>query len=146
MKMPTVLSALLVLAAAAFATELGVARPGGVYRTATVTHADACQQLCARDRLCMAWTYETQTQACELKAVVPAATPSADAISGVMSRAGVFAETVAPPAPPQPAPAPKPEEAVIPTAAARNASADADEELLGGDDDLGLRARFSEES
>ncbi|NWG54849.1 MAG: hypothetical protein HXY28_14135 [Hydrogenophilaceae bacterium] len=146
MKTPIALAALLALAAAAFAAEIGVARPGGVFRTANVIHADACRQLCAGDGLCMAWTYDAPSQECELKAVVPAATPSAHAVSGVMSRAGVFAQAAAPQPPAPPTPPASPEQSVIPAVAARNAAADGDEELLGGDEDLGLRLRMADDS
>ncbi|MBI1186902.1 MAG: hypothetical protein GC206_06145 [Alphaproteobacteria bacterium] len=146
MKTPLVLSALLALAAAAFAAEMGVARPGGVYRTAMAAQADQCEQLCAGDGLCMAWTYEAPTQTCELKAVVPAPAPSPSAVSGVMGRAGTFAVAAAPHSPPPAPPPPAPNESVIAPAVARSAVTDADDDLLGGDEDLGLRTRFAGES
>ena len=65
--------------------DSNVARPGGTYATVEADSAAACERLCADDTLCMAWSH--QTNSCELKAIVPAATEREGITSGVSLRA-----------------------------------------------------------
>lgn len=65
--------------------DSNVARPGGSYATVEADSATRCERLCADDTLCMAWSF--QANSCELKAIVPAATPHEGIISGLSLRA-----------------------------------------------------------
>ena len=62
-----------------------VARPGGSYSTVQTETPTACERHCADDTLCMAWSF--QANACEPKAIVPAATERDGTISGISMRA-----------------------------------------------------------
>lgn len=80
--------AVVALAQAGAAWAIGdfdVARPGGAYTTVEAETPAACERICADDTICMAWSF--QANACELKAIVPAAHAQAGAISGVSARA-----------------------------------------------------------
>lgn len=65
--------------------EANTARPGATFATIEAETAAACERLCADDTLCMAWSFHGN--ACELKAVVPPATPQDGAFSGISTRA-----------------------------------------------------------
>lgn len=65
--------------------DFNVARPGGAYATVEAETPAACERICADDTICMAWSF--QANACELKAIVPAAHAQNGAISGVSARA-----------------------------------------------------------
>lgn len=65
--------------------DLNTARPGGVFSSIEAEDAQSCERLCAEDTLCMAWSY--RENACDLKAVVPAAIDQTGTISGVNHRA-----------------------------------------------------------
>lgn len=88
------LTALAATAAGAAAHEIDIARPGGVYARLAEENANACAQACGEDALCMAWTYNSANNACELKAVTPAPQQQAGAISGLSARAPGFARLV----------------------------------------------------
>ncbi len=80
--------AVIALAQAGAAWAIGdfnVARPGGAYATVEADTPAACERICADDTICMAWSF--QANACELKAIVPAAHAQTGAISGVSVRA-----------------------------------------------------------
>jgi hypothetical protein len=126
--------------------DANTARPGGVYVSLTTDDAASCSALCARDGICMAWTYrETPAHACELKAVVTPATTEEGAYSGLSARAPEFAqhmaEAIAPPAMRTTAPAASSIRASTTSAASR---ASAGEGLLGGPDDDAIRPRLGE--
>jgi hypothetical protein len=67
------------------AGDFNVARPGGAYGNVEAETPAACERICADDTICMAWSF--QANACELKAIVPAAHAQNGAISGVSARA-----------------------------------------------------------
>lgn len=117
--------------------EHNVARPGGAYSTLDAQSAEACERLCAEDSLCMAWSF--QANACELKAIVPAAIAQAGAVSGVSRRAPASMRVMPPQPSAQPAAAERP--AVLAQAPEPIAGAyDPSRDLLGGPDaDEGLR-------
>ena len=80
--------AVLIVAQIGAAWALGdynVARPGGSYATVEAETPEACERLCANDTLCMAWSFHAN--ACEFKAIVPAAIAQEGVISGVSPRA-----------------------------------------------------------
>ncbi|HWA00148.1 MAG TPA: PAN domain-containing protein [Caulobacterales bacterium] len=129
--------------------QVDVAFQGGGYASLHGESAAACAQLCAQDNICMAWTFRAAQQgACELKAVIPHATPETGAVSGLSSRAPDFARQLA-----EAAPAKAPVAAVTRGAAdvvAANASDPAagagPQELLGGPPDDELRSQFEEQT
>ena len=69
--MRTLLSILVLLIAQAGAawaiSEANTARPGATYSTVEADDATACEQVCADDTICMAWSF--QENSCELKAM-----------------------------------------------------------------------------
>jgi hypothetical protein len=65
--------------------ETNVARPGGTFATLEAETPAVCERLCADDTLCMAWSFNAN--ACELKAIVPAALAQNGVISGLSARA-----------------------------------------------------------
>lgn len=96
--------AVLILAQIGAAWALGdnnVARPGGSYATVEAATSEACERLCANDTLCMAWSFNAN--ACEFKAIVPAAIAQDGIVSGVSARAPASMRARFEPAPP-PAP------------------------------------------
>jgi hypothetical protein len=68
-------------------------RPGGGYVSVPAQDAQSCAALCARDPICMAWS--VRAESCELKAVIPAPSPSSGAVSGLSTRAPQFARRLA---------------------------------------------------
>ncbi|MGE0828206.1 MAG: PAN domain-containing protein [Hyphomonadaceae bacterium] len=80
---------------AASSSEPGVARPGGTYQTLPASSANDCAAACARDGLCLSWTFLTQTYQCELKAVIPQPVLAASAVSGLSQRAPDFMRAAA---------------------------------------------------
>lgn len=65
--------------------DANIARPGGAFSTVATESPAQCERLCTEDTLCMAWSF--QANACELKAIVPAAIEREGVISGVSTRA-----------------------------------------------------------
>lgn len=150
MKLTYALSALGLLIAAAFASEQGVSRPGGVYLTMPMASAEACSAACSDDNLCMAWSFAMAERACELKAIAPAPVRAEGVVSGLSQRAPAFVRVEAAPIEaPAPMPPEPPTERLAPTTLAR-ASVGSDDELLGGpidggDDSMPLRSHLPDE-
>jgi hypothetical protein len=112
--------------------DSNVARPGGAFATIEAASAAACERACADDALCMAWSFEAN--ACDLKAIVPAALEHEGIISGISTRAPASMRVRFEPTPP---PAMEPviatHEANGPALAAELTSyEDASRALLGG--------------
>lgn len=128
---------LLAQAGAAWATgDLNTARPGGSFSRLEAESAAACERLCADDTLCMAWSF--RDNACELKAIVPAAVTETGVISGVSMRAPTSMRMAATPADVTPAVR---IEAEAPRASETNTTVDV--ALLGGLEPTGeLRSRL----
>lgn len=128
-----ILSLTLVFAAPAGAEAIGepdTARPGGAYSAMPAADPAACALACARDALCMAWTFRpAEANACELKAVIPALRPERGATSGLSARAPAFAR--APITSPAPVPGLRDRQAP-PALASPALLPPGDEELLGG--------------
>jgi|CXWL01.1.fsa_nt_gi hypothetical protein len=135
------------LIAAAFATsaaaqqvlisERDIARPGGSYATLAIADAGACEALCARDTLCLAWTYRADAM-CELKAVIPPPVAVAGAHSGLSARAPEFARAIALP---ELAAAPAPQELAV-AATLTRPDTPTEMALLGGPTEDALRLRL----
>jgi NADPH:quinone reductase-like Zn-dependent oxidoreductase len=80
---------LIAQAGAAWAVgEANTARPGATYSTTAADDAAACEQLCADDTICMAWSFRENS--CDLKATVPSSVAQGGATSGVSTRARAF--------------------------------------------------------
>lgn len=112
--------------------DANVARLGGSFATIEAASAAACERACADDTLCMAWSFHANS--CELKAIVPAATPLEGVISGVSARAPASMRVrFEPPAPPaEPVIAVREDAAPATFAARATHSEDASLALLGG--------------
>ena len=75
--------------------QAGVERPGGTSLTLPAEDADACAAQCAKDGLCLAWSYQPAAGLpCSLKAVVTPTQASQGVISGLAARAPSFAALV----------------------------------------------------
>jgi hypothetical protein len=88
----------LLLAAVASAVLTSTAAAGGVYATLPAADAAACARQCADDGLCIAWAYRG-ADACDLRAVAPASSPSEAIAFGFSSRAPAALRTTAAPPP-----------------------------------------------
>ena len=114
-----------------------VARLGGSYATVEAETAAACERHCADDTLCMAWSFHAN--ACELKAIVPAAVTETGVISGVSVRAPASMRALVLPAP---APQTVAMESEPPPPQAETDDTVALALLGGPEDEQGLRSRL----
>jgi hypothetical protein len=134
---------LLAQAGAAWAVgEANTARPGATYSTVRSDSAAGCEQLCAGDTICMAWSFRANS--CELKATIPASVAQEGASSGVSIRAPAHLR-VRHEAPPASASAPATAAEIVLEADAPAAGVGEDEislALLGGPEPEGLRSRL----
>jgi hypothetical protein len=120
--------------------DVGFSRAGAPYATSTSDDAYSCATACARDGICIAWTYRASANSCEFRASVSDSAADADATSGLSDRApaSMHRQTVA--ATPEPAQVATAEPA--PPAhhtPAQPAVHEAAAVLLGGPDDADLR-------
>ena len=70
------------------AMEWGIDRPGSDYKSFITARNDPqlCQDQCAAEDQCRAWTFGPNTSKCWLKNAVPNATLHTNAVSGVKTR------------------------------------------------------------
>jgi hypothetical protein len=119
------------------AAQAGFDRPGGTYATLPTEDADSCAAQCAKDGLCLAWSYQGSGSFCALKAVITPASASAGAVSGLAGRAPGFAALVGAsiPAPARAAQAASPRTPANAAPTRKPALPVPDDELLGAPDD-----------
>ena len=98
MRVTALIVCIVVLAAAAGARATALNETSsGAYASVRATSAQECARLCARDQICMAWNYDAQasspTNACALKAAIPASSTQENVNSGLSSRARAYTST-----------------------------------------------------
>ncbi len=115
--------------------DRNVARPGGSYAVVEAETPEACERLCADDTLCMAWSF--RANACEFKAIVPAAIAQDGVMSGVSARAPASMRArfeAAPPAAPPAVAGVEEQETIDPSITAHRTEDEISLALLGGPD------------